>query len=639
MNILKLQLLAATAAVSAMGGTAAQAQLAFPAATLHGAGASLPQTVVRQTADCYGLKTDLGFGVTSGSAPAAQSIFDFNYDTPAADTLGNHFDCSGNAANATVVSPFNAPRIVQPNVQVFYLSTGSGQGVTAFLNGRVSSNVVTSATFTPYVDADGYQFSMSDTALSSGNVTTYNTVATVNPFSRYAAADTAANLFGPAIQVPHAIAPVAIAYDPVYAKVRNNGGLINEYRFTITGARADGSGGLKLTRAQYCGIVNGVITNFNQLPTNVVNKDVNDTAAFNVPIKLVGRSETSGTSSLFTRAIAAQCNGLTVNTGIGGVGSPVAITNKFANSENRLPTDGTVSISGTAYGATASTVSPTNSLSGAFFDKASGLITIGLEAAGLFGVANGNDGVAQYVNYHPDPSATVGDRSLNGHVAYLSPENALPATLFNGSNAYGLNTASLQVNGIGTTFAGPDAKQATAAFTGIQPPQSKGTAGAYDSTVTATDRANPLDWVQLADKSVSLAAPTKGYPLVGTTNILLYTCYATPARRQAVDGWIATIMGKTTKDFNNQALPVGLASDATFGVYTKNALSPMPAAWRTAITETFLKSSVQLGVAGNQTTKLGLRKLWIQDKIPTTATGAGATTAGNATVCTGKPGA
>ena len=106
-----------------------------------------------------------------------------------------------------------------------------------------------------------------------------------------------------------------------------------------------------------------------------------------------------------------------------------------------------------------------------------------------------------------------------------------------------------------------------------------------------------------------------------------------------MDGWIATIMGKVTKDFNNQAIPAGLASDATYGVYTKNALSPMPAAWRTAITETFLKSSTQLGVAGNSATRLGLRNLWIQDKIPTTPTGAGATTAGNATVCTGKPGA
>ncbi len=653
MTSFKLQLLAATAAVSALGG-AAQAQSAFPAAQLYGAGASLPQTIVRQTADCYGLKSDLAFGVnqnTSGTAtaPASTALFDYIYDTPAADTLGNHFNCAGNSANPPIVdpdgpgpltTPFNDPRIVQPNISILYVSTGSGTGVNSYLRGQLFGSSGSGATLNTAVPvvvstgydagttaATGFQFAFSDTALSSGNLATYNgtstPVVTINPFGAQPAADTALNLFGPAIQVPHAIAAVAVAYDPVYAKVRNNGGLINEYRFVIAGARADGSGGLRLTRAQYCGIFNGTITNFNQLPTSVVNKDVNDPAAFDVPIKLVGRSETSGTTSLFTRAIAAQCG----TTG-----------NKFGNSENRLPYDASVTISGTAYTGTAGTISPTNSISGAFFNKSTGVLT-GTETAGLFGVANGNDGVAQYTNYHPDPSATIGDRTLNGHVAYMSPENALPATLFNGSNGYGLNTASLQVNGTGTTYVGPDAKQATAAFTGIQPPQSKGTVGAYDSTVTTSDRANPLDWVQAASKTVSLAAPTKGYPIVGTTNLLLYTCYSTPEKRRAVDGWVATIVGKTTKDFNNQVMPAGLASDPTYGTYARNALSPMPGAWRNAIAETFLKSSAQLGVAGQSATRLGLRNLWIQDRIPTTPTGTTSVTAGNATVCLGKPGA
>jgi|GEM_PF-1085226 len=633
MTSFKIQLLAATAAVSALGG-AAQAQSAFPVAQLYGAGASLPQAIVRQTADCYGLKSDLAFGVNQNSnnnaaAPASTPLFDFDYNAAAADTLGNRFNCAANAANPLIVAPnFGDPRIVQPNISVLYVSTGSGTGVNSFLRGQLlGSPTLSVVVSTGYNDgtaaATGFQFAMSDTALSSGNLATYNTTGLINPFGAQPGTDTAANLFGPAIQVPHAIAAVAVAYDPVYAKERNNGGLINEYRFVIAGARADGSGGLRLTRLQYCGIFNGTITNFNQLPASVVTKDVNDTAPFNVPIKLVGRSESSGTTSLFTRAIAAQC-------GTSG--------NKFGNSEGRLPYDASVTIGGTAYTGAAGTVSPTNSISGAFFNKATGVLS-GTETAGLFGVANGNDGVAQYTDFHPAPSFTIGDRSLNGHVAYMSPENALPATLFNGSNGYGLNTASLQVNGAGTTYVGPDSKQATAAFTGIQPPQSKGTSGAYDSTVVTSDRANPLDWVQAANKSVSLAAPTKGYPIVGTTNILLYTCYSTPEKRRAVDGWIATIVGKTTKDHNNQAMPAGLASDTLNGIYAKNALSAMPGAWRNAITETFLKSSSQLGQVGNPASKLGLRNLWIQDRIPTTPTGVGATTAGNAAICSGKIGA
>ena len=652
MTSIKLQLLAAAAATAMLGGTAAQAQFAIGATSINGAGASLPQDVVRQSADCFGQKYDLGFGVNApGTAPASKVIADFDLNTPVADTIGNRFNCAGNSANPPIVSPnFGDPRIVQPNVIARYISTGSGTGVTSWLRGQLiavnssgATVVVNTSTNTPsYSDADGYQFSVSETALSSSNITFYNGTP-INPFGRYASADTPANLFGAAIQVPVIVAAVAIAYDPVYAKVRNADSTVTEYRFTVTGARPDGSGGLKLTRAQYCGILNGTIVNWNQLPATVVKRDVNDTAAFDVPIRLVGRSETSGTSSLFTRAIAAQCTGLSVNTGIGGTAPSTAIVNKFGNSENRLPYDGIVTVAGTAYTGAAGTVSPTNSLSGAFFDKASQSITIGTEAQGLFTVANGNDGVAGALNLHPAPGATPGDRTLNGRIGYASPEQLLPATTFTNANSFGLNSASLQVNGTGTAYAAPDAKNATAAFGGIQPPQSKGTAGAYCTDAAACptaygDRANPRDWVQAADKSVSLAAPTKGYPIVGTSNVLLYTCYATPQRRQTVNGYVGFLTGKTVKDFNNQTVAATLIVDPVNGLFAKNGLAGMPAGWRTAIAETFLKSSAQLGTVGVAASKLGLRNLWIQDKIPTTPTGAGATTAANS-LCAGKPGA
>ncbi len=648
MKLTKITLLAASAAIGAFGAGAVQAQSAFPAVTIVGAGASLPQNVSRQAGDCYGLKNDLGFGVSAPAvAPAAISLTDYNYAKGVTATLGNRFNCVANAANPLIVSPnFTNPRIVQPNITTRYLSTGSGQGITAYLNNRVSATINASATFTPYISADGYQYSFSETALSSGNINTYNT-ALINPFTRYAAADTAANLFGAPIQVPVVLTAVAVAYSPVYAKVRAGDGTITSYRFVVTGARPDGSGGLKLTRAQYCGIFNGTITNWNQLPATVVKKDAADPAAFNVPIRLVGRSETSGTTSLYTRAIAAQCTGLSVNTGVGGTAPLTPITNKFGNSENRLPYDGVTTVPGTAYTGAAGVISPTNSLSGAFFDKATGAITIGTEAAGLFTVANGNDGVALATAFHPDPSATPGDRTQNGRINYVSPEQTLPSILFNGANTLGLNTASLQVNGTGTTFSAPIAAQAIAAFGSVQPPQSKGTAGAYCTGTTIVcpgaaapygNRADPLGWVQSADKAVANAAPVKGYPIIGTSNALLYTCYATPERRRAVDGFFATLLGKTAKDHNNQTMAAALVSDSVEGIFAKNGLAPLPAAWRTAITETFLKSSLQLDQPGNPATRLGLRNLWIQDKIPTTPTGAGATTAGNG-LCVGKPGA
>ncbi len=676
----KFNLLAATAAISALGAGSVQAQTTFPAATIVGAGASLPQNVARQAGDCYGAKTLLGFGVSSNANPAANppvansnfgaaglALTDFDYNTPAADTLANRFSCAGDTANTPIVSPnFGAPRIVQPAISTRYLSTGSGQGVTAFLNNRVSSTIINDAggTVPSYIDADGYQYSFSETALSAANLTTYNG-ASINPFIRYTLATgtaaspgvtgtlgydsvsgnpiplTAANLFGPAIQVPIVLAAVAVGYSPVYARVRAADGSITEYRFALNPlhVRADGSGGLRLTKAQYCAIFNGQITNWNQLPTTIVNKDPADTAAFNVPIRLAGRSETSGTSSLFTRAMAAQCNGQVIAI---GNAAPVPVVNRFIQSENRLPYSGTPTIAGTAYTG-AATLSSTNSLSGALFNRVTSTFT-GTEAVGLFSVASGNDGVAALTAFAPDPGPNAGDRTLNGRVAYVSPEQTLPASTVNGTNTFGLNTASLQV-GTGTTFVGPDAKDAAAAFAGVQPPQSRGTAGAYCVTgnpvacTTGGDRSDPLAWVQAADRAALLANPAKGYPIVGTSNALLYTCYATPARRQAIAGYFDFLLGRVTKDFNNQGGPTNVVVDAVNGVFARSGLAPMPAAWRTAMFETFFRNSIQVGnTASPSTTTLGGRNLWIQNAVPTTPANT-ATLTGNITVCAGKPGA
>ena len=163
-------------------------------------------------------------------------------------------------------------------------------------------------------------------------------------------------------------------------------------------------------------------------------------------------------------------------------------------------------------------------------------------------------------------------------------------------------------------------------------------------------RANPLHWVFPANKFLlddtgavttalnPLAAPTKGYPIVGTSQIDLYTCYADDATRQAVNGTFALFAGKDTLDSTGTTatskIPPKLVTDTVKGVFARNGLAAMPAAWQTAIAETFFKSSVQNGGAGT----LGARNLWIQNRIPTAATGTNSTTAANP-LCSGKPGA
>ncbi len=695
MKLNKIHLLAAAAA--SVLSTAAQAQFVFPTAEIDGGGASLPASAQRQAFDCYGAKTALAFsGAASASNPT--TVFDFNFPTTITPTKGNQFNCNDSYVDA---NPTLNGRAVQPGITARYFSTGSGAGITAwqfhvspennpvnpgFANPSPANNGVTlPAGFATF--AYGVQFANSDNALSFNNLNGvtgasalggagqpigYNNrilPATVAKDGVTAVpAGTAASRYGAAIQIPVYIAPVALAYSPVYAKEVNGGGVVvNSFRFVVGGARTDGSGGLKLTRAQYCGIMNGVITNYNQLPTTVVNKDVNDAnlnwATTGVPIILAGRSESSGTTALFTRAMAAQCTGLSVANGVGGTGTAVAITQKFNNSATTLP---------------AAQVSGQVLTSGAVFNKGTTPTFSGsAEVAGRFTIANGSDGVAQLLAYLPDPVG-AGNRATNGRLGYIGPDYTLPATIYTGQNGFGLNTASLAVGTSTTAFVGPTAKDAAAAFTGIQPPQSKLAAGAYctvgscntsgGASLGAGDRANPLDWVFPANKFLvdtatgatqdgtggangtvavpnRLAAPTAGYPIMGTSNVLLYTCYADAATRMAINGVWATFVGKTTKDstgtvVSTSAIPAKLITDTTKGVLARNGLAAMPAAWQNAIAETFFKSSIQPGDTANATTtRLGARNLWIQSLIPTVAPTTAANTAASNTLCAGLVGA
>jgi ABC-type phosphate transport system substrate-binding protein len=592
MKHLKLQLLVATAATSLIGG-AAQAQVAYAPAQIYGNGASSIAFVLRQQFDCHGQDTQIGF-----QGGAAVSVDPFNY-VPVSPTVANP------AYNCGV-------KTVQPNLKDWYLSTGSGKGVDAWKNYDLTQQ---NASGGNPLDADpgtpgnqpfpSIQYAFSDSPLSAANITSYNTATT-------GARDKKKT--GNPIQVPLYILPVAVAYDPVYGKVKNADGSITELKFRVKVPRPDGSGGLKLSKAAYCGIFNGTITNWNSpvLKTLNGNQSLRDTAdpvadaSWSVPIRLVGRSETSGTTSLWMRHLAAACAG------------------KYTDGENRLPYDATVTVAGTAYTGAASTVNPTNSISGAFFVKGASPSITGAEAAGLYMVANGSDGVTQALDYLPAPT-TTGQRVLNGKIGYVGTDYVLPAVTANATiTDYGINSANLQV-GTGTSYLAPTAANATAAFAGIFPPQSTLASGVYNRNATNGNRANPLDWVQSGNKTATIANPVKGYPIVGTTNILVYTCYADPAVRKALTHYLAEAAGKITKDSTGTTaasnIPAKLFNDPKIGVLAKSGIAPMPAGWLTAITETFLKKSVQKsqGAGDPAPVALGDQNLWIQDKIPTTA--------------------
>ncbi|MEI9930377.1 MAG: hypothetical protein WDM89_07435 [Rhizomicrobium sp.] len=181
----------------------------------------------------------------------------------------------------------------------------------------------------------------------------------------------------------------------------------------------------------------------------------------------------------------------------------------------------------------------------------------------------------------------AGTSLVQGHIAYFGADYVAPANGINGTNAYNLNSADLK-NQAGKFIAATGAG-ALAAFGSLAPPQSD-SKGHYDLSTcqgpTFKCRAHPYDWAEPVSKTSPLAAPTgtSSYPVVGTTNALLYTCYA--------NANVATLI----KKYFTWYVKNDVVQEVPDGLLSKNGLASLPTAWRTAITETFLNNNSGLNL-------------------------------------------
>jgi ABC-type phosphate transport system substrate-binding protein len=547
----------------------------YGAVTLKGNGASSIANVLVQELNCLGgNNNNLGLNDnTSTNLP--EHVY-----SPAKTTAANRlFDCNSESVHA--------------DIQGQYVSTGSGDGRADWKNLNAAAIPDAKNPFTTGADDwTNIHFAFSDAAISSTELGAYNS----------AAKPTA----GAAIQVPMFVLPVAVAYSPVYGKKKLGDGTVVELKFHLKTPRADGTGGLRLKKTTYCGIFNGTITNFNDPAITADNGGVplfdttNDTASrwssAGVPIKLVGRQEKSGTTNIFTRHLTAACGG-----------------GYTAGGTDLLPT-GRISV---AAGTDAS-----GGYAEATYNKTTGALLSGeSEVPGKFGVVNGSDGVAHAIAFAPADPVNNGDVTLNGHFGYVGADWVAPATI----SASLLHSADLQMasDTTGKKFYAPTAANATLSFKGILPPQSDAK-GKYNTTpatgALTGNRNDPLAWVLPASvASNPLAQPVNGYPIVGTTNMLLYTCYANADVRKAVQAFAELHLGKLTVGDNIAAtakVPAKLVTNVAkssdglpTGILARNGIAPLPAQWVNAINETFFTKVV----SGNNP---GALNLWIQDKLP-----------------------
>jgi len=161
----------------------------------------------------------------------------------------------------------------------------------------------------------------------------------------------------------------------------------------------------------------------------------------------------------------------------------------------------------------------------------------------------------------------------------------------NGNNTFNLNSADLKNHS--NKFERANGANAAAAFGSLAPPQSNAQ-GHYDNTTcsgpSAKCRQHPYDWAEPVSKTSPLADPTAttAYPMVGTTNVLLYSCYANSQVAVLVPKFFAWYSKSTTV----QEVPDGLL--------VKNGLAALPGPWRTAISETFTSNTSGLNLNINK---------------------------------------
>lgn len=320
-----------------------------------------------------------------------------------------------------------------------YFITSSGTGQTAFQNDNAS---FFNSTVTGAVD-----FANSDAALSSSYITSYDN-------STFATTDKG----GPLIQIPYITTPITIAYV--------NGPTSTTDTFKGPQTTPNQTNSLALNDNDLCGIFSGKLTTWNA----VTNPDTGSTFSSTAPITVVYRSDSSGTTDLLTRHLAAVCTTSNTATGV-----TFAETQTFtANFPSGFPTGSTF-----------------------VGESGSGGVQGELKVLASQTATNSPSGVA-YIS--PDWTNT-----------FLAPQSTSAtatqavASLVNS----GISNSPLGAADVAPTYKQADAAVATAVNTTALTQKS----GAKVQT----------NWVP------NSANPTTGYPISGTSQIVLSECYASSA--------------------------------------------------------------------------------------------------------------
>ncbi|WP_415914716.1 substrate-binding domain-containing protein [Rhodopseudomonas palustris] len=452
-----------------------------------GVGATFPQIAYRQLADCL-------FDQAQGSAGKPGPL------AKAASCPGFNSGASGVLNSGT-------------GGLILYAGTGSGNGKLVLRTNDPTQASAPSSSI-PWTDPsiaesladyDGVQFIGSDDVVTSSDVAAWT-----------ARGNNAT--FGNLIQIPALIGAVGLGYNGTDGA----GNPLNTL-----------AGGLNLSRKALCGIVSGHITQWNNAILTADNGGV--LGAGN--ITFVHRSDGSGTTFLFSNALATQCqfefgpNNETDTTVVsyafpwtdrssGTSACPLPVA-RGAN-QNNWPDQFTTDQCGTA---------------------------VANPGGGHFASASGSGGVASRVGSTlPSGYGTIGYASVD----YWAPVRVGGSPVANVQSQWDITAGTGQ-------FRAPTAETARIAMASAIP------------QFNASSRANPLAW------SLQGVVPNPvvegAYPISGFTWFEMYQCYAQHTGNDAF-GKFRSFLDYL---YNDNAGAVATA------ILDNNGFAPLPAQWRTEV--------------------------------------------------------
>jgi ABC-type phosphate transport system substrate-binding protein len=451
-------------------------------------------------------------------------------------------------------SAYNCPTTsFNPNVSVLYVGVGSGNGLSAIVadspatlttGSRVPDPIpVVGSTLTGSYFGTGVGSSW--TPALSPAYPKLSFIGSDNILSSAQVSSIASLGFGPAIQIPGIATAVSIPFTPTPGW--------NPKGKTITGA----SSNVQLSTNTICGIFTGKITDWSDSHIKADNANVQLGSGKITP---VWRSDSSGTTFLFTNALLNQCGSTTNNLHK----STFPVPDKWLTDNSITNTPGTTSfLSGTKFFIN---VNSAGDLPSNFY----------------VGGASGSSGLQLAV-----------DKTV-GAIGYLSPDFVKPVASGNDSNG---NPVPAGAN-IQTYYTFANAK------TAVYEPVTVNTTAAIVNTLTPPSfsgspapAANALNWGTAGINPTPTS--TVAYPFGGFTWIDLYSCYASAADVAALVGPTTGTAGLFTWIYANGSLN----NNTPLNIEEKDGFSPIPSAWLTAVNKLLLTNTpTKIGTPGQAKT-------------------------------------